>query len=79
MKLCIPFVSAAARSLAPVAASCSGGGPDCSGAYSGGGGFCVSGAGLLPEPPGFPAPPATSAMSGPAGLPVETCAKPEKP
>jgi len=78
MKSCLPFSNSGSGSMAPGAAGCAGGGPDCSGSYSGGTGFCTYGAGLLPEPPGFPMPPTTASQSGPSG-PVTPCSLPLNP
>ena len=59
----LPFTVSSQTVLAPQAYGCSGLGS------TGSTGFCVWGAGALPEPSGFPPPP----PSGTSGIPMVSC------
>lgn len=77
LKSCVPF--GRSSSLAPIAYGCAGGGADCADLYGGGSGACVFGAGLLPEPGGFPAPPAMATTASSSSGPVISCQAPQTP
>jgi len=68
----LPFTLSSQTALAPQAYGCAGQGG------SGDSGFCVWGAGSLPQPSGFPLPPAVGKPSG-GGPPYAMCQVPQIP